>query len=235
MQRNSAWYGLTVAGLVMTVLPACVNRPLPSFVSLENPFQRDKVNEDSFGPLPVEQVEMLRRLANEAEGLDLGRQERVSQDLARRVSSEADPHLRLEIVKTLGTFSTTAASQGLRTALSDGDADVRIAACQALGRRENGEAVQMLAGVLGSDTEIDVRLTAVRELGRFQSTAALRALGSALDETDPALRYRVVEALRKSSPHDYGGDIAAWKRYSLGENYSPSPPPTIAERFRQLF
>ena len=80
----------------------------------------------------------------------------------------------------------------------------------------DGEAVQVLAGVLASDSDRDVRMAAACGLGHSHDPAAAQALGTALNDPDPAMRYRAMKALRESTGKNIGtdpSDAERWRKY----------------------
>ena len=124
--------------------------------------------------------------------------------------------MRGEILRTLAAYGGPTADAVLRVAVRDTDADVRVIVCDLWGKRSDAEAVQVLAGVLASDSDRDVRMAAARGLGHSHDPAAVRALGTALDDTDPAMRYRAMRALRESTGKDIGtdpSDADRWRQY----------------------
>jgi HEAT repeat protein len=162
-------------------------------------------------------------------------QERISGELAAAFPVEADPLIRLEIVRALDGYPTAAAASTLDAALGDSDGDVRIAACKVWGERGGPEAVAKLQGVLASDLDQDVRLAAARALGETGDPAAVSALGDALADADPAMQYRAVQSLRSVTGEDFGNDVNRWRQYVRGESPAPENPTPIVQRFRRLF
>jgi hypothetical protein len=63
----------------------------------------------------------------------------------------------------------------------------------------------------------------------------VQALGIALDDADPALQHRAVQSLERVSGEDFGDSVPAWRQYVRGEPVNAPEPPSIAERFRELF
>ena len=97
--------------------------------------------------------------------------------------------IRRHIVLTLGHFKTASSTAVLQAAVSDSDSTVRIAACEAWGRRGGPEAAERLTGLLTSDTNLDVRLAAARAIGQTHEKSALQPLAEALSDGDPAIQY----------------------------------------------
>jgi hypothetical protein len=223
-------------GLLCFVL-GCANSPLrDSFVLGWLPERGDDIADlEQYGPIPAQEIVQLRKLAEEASQASSEVQQRLSADLLERVQNEADAEVRAAIVEALGVCNTALAIQGLREAAVDAERDVRIVACEALGRRADADSVNLLAQVLGSDTDMDVRLAAARSLAGIDSPTALRALGTALDDQSPALQYRVIQSLRAVSPHDYGGDLGAWRQFAQGGTPPVPETPVFAKRFRRWF
>lgn len=183
---------------------------------------------------PNERVVELRELGKEAPKRSQEEQEEVSANLAKAIRTELDPFIRAEIVRALAQFQTGSASAVLAAGLKDPDTEVRIACCEALGKRGGTASVEALSEALTNDTDVKVRLAAARGLGETKDPAAVKALGLALEENNPALQLRAVESLRLVSGKEYGNDVAAWREFAAGREPPPYTP-TVAERVRNLF
>jgi HEAT repeat protein len=178
----------------------------------------------------------LRSRRKSVRNLSPDEQERAAVELAQRLGEEEHSVLKIEIVRTLAELPSPVAAEALKTVSSDADPDVRVVCCEAWGRRGGAESRQMLAEMLGSDTDLDVRIAATRQLGKFKNDPeALQAMRLALDENNPALQYRAVEALKGMSGRDYGSDLVAWRDYIDGGNPAQPPPATIAERLKSWY
>lgn len=182
---------------------------------------------------PPERMRAIRQLGQRAARQDPGEQNRVAGQLAEMYAQERDPLIRGQILHSAGYLAGPNTLALLRQGLQDPDADVRVMACQALGRVGGPEAAAALAEALGSDTDPDVRLAAVKALGETGDASAVRALGIALEERDPAMQYLAVASLRQIAPVDYGNDVPRWRSYVRGEPVPPEPPVSLVERIRQ--
>ncbi|NUQ66518.1 MAG: HEAT repeat domain-containing protein [Pirellulales bacterium] len=184
---------------------------------------------------PYERMKSLRGLAGEARSMPGERQQQVSAELAAQYQQEADPLIRLEMLRTLAQFPTEPASGVLRTAMSDSDPDVRVVACELWGKRGGADATAVLVEALSRDSSADVRLAAARALGVTGDSAATTALGAALDDPDPAMQVRAVNSLRQVTGKDFGGDVDRWRQYVKGEPPAPAKPVSLADRVRNMF
>ncbi|MFH1267133.1 MAG: HEAT repeat domain-containing protein [Planctomycetota bacterium] len=185
---------------------------------------------------PAERVAVLRKMGKKAAWAKPEEQERISGELASAFRGEPDPLVRAEIVRAISRYPTVAAASVLEVAVDDSDADVRLIACEAWGRRGGPEAVAKLSEALASDVDPDVRLMAARGLGKAGESGAVAPLGEALEDRDPAMQYVAVESLREVTGEDFDNDVNQWRQYVKGEEPTPSQPPvSIAERFRRLF
>jgi hypothetical protein len=183
---------------------------------------------------PSEQTKRLRQLAKDGPARPADEQQRLVGLLVESLQKQPDPLIRAEIVRTMAKFPTPAAGAAVRAALKDSEAEVRIAACELLGRPSDPGAVAALSETLTSDVEVDVRLAAARALGQSQDPAAVRALGVALDGPDPAMQYRAVASLRSATGKDFGNDVQRWRQYVKGGSVVPPQSPSLAERLGRL-
>jgi len=202
---------------------------LPSWMPFQSPASDTMPGVTS----PAERIAQLRKLSEQAHTYDAEQRQKISEQLAAAIRQEKDSLIRVEIIRTLGRYPGPAADGILRAALNDADPQVRIAACEAWGRRSDAQAVALLAETLRGDVNIDVRLAAAKALGETRHPAAVAPLGEALDDADPALQYRAVLALQKASGKNLGVDVYRWRQYVKGELKETSP--TLADRLKQWF
>lgn len=182
---------------------------------------------------PPERMRAIRQLGERAARQDPIEQNRLAGQLAEMYAQEPDPLIRGQIIQSAGYLAGPNTLVLLRSGLKDRDADVRVLACESLGRLGGPEAAAALAEALGSDTDPDVRLAAVKALGQTSEPSAIPLLGMALDERDPAMQYQAVASLRKIAPVDYGNDVERWRSYVRGEPVPPEPPLALVERIRR--
>jgi HEAT repeat protein len=221
---------LMLCGLAAVTAAGCADVDfLPSWM----PFQGPASDKLPGVVTPRERIEKLRAMSDTAGSVSSDERLRRSQQLAADIRSEKDPLIRLEIIHALGRYPGPAADAILKAALGDTDVQVRVAACEAWGRRGDAQAVALLSEALRSDVDADVRLAATKALGETKNPAATPALGEALNDGDPAMQYQAVLSLKKATGKDLGDDVDRWQRYVRGE--PPGPAPSLAERIRRLF
>jgi HEAT repeat protein len=184
---------------------------------------------------PAQRLANMQQQAEKADQQSPAEKERITGDLAKQIQEEQDPMIRRNIVMALGHYDTPAAIAVLQAAVADADSGVRIAACEAWGRRGGQEAAERLANLLSSDTNIDVRLAAARAIGKTHEKSALQPLSELLSDGDPAIQYRVVGAMKEISGKDYGNNLELWRAYARGENPQEPPGPSLAQRVKQFF
>jgi len=200
-----------------------------------NPFSRGASDTLPGLTPPAERIKALQKLARK--GTDAGEPEReqVAVELGGAIRVEEDPMVRAAIIRTLGEFPCETASRILRAALEDKDPDVRVAACEAWGKRGDQEAVDVLGGILRSDNDIDVRLAATGALGKSKQPSAVQALEPAINDKDPAMQYRAVLSLKQITGKHFGNNVIRWQQYVRGEIPEPPKPVSVADRIRRLF
>ncbi len=190
------------------------------------PFAGGGTSDPSGITAPAERMEQLRKLAQRASSSGAEKKAGISQQLAAAIQTEDDPLIRAEIIRALGEYPGAASDSVLRSALNDSDAEARIAACEAWGKRGNAEAISLLSGTLRSDVDVDVRLAAARALGDTDDPAAVAALGEVLTDRDPAMQYRAVISLRQITGKNLGNDVNRWRQYV--QSTGPSRAESVA-------
>jgi HEAT repeat protein len=184
---------------------------------------------------PYERIASLRKLAGKAKWASAEKKRQVSAELARDIKTEGDPLIRAEIVRALEEYPSEESDAVLGFALHDPDADVRTAACKALGKRGGAEAAALLAGTLGGDIDKDVRLAAARALGDTKDAAAVAPLAQALDDKDPAMQVRAASSLSQITGKDFGVDVHGWQQYVRNELPGLQRPAVVAGGGKQSF
>lgn len=184
---------------------------------------------------PAERLAALETIREKAGWADSAEKEQIAAQLVAAYDEGSDPMIRAAIVRAATGYQMAGAADMMHRALGDPDASVRAAACEALGRRGDAEAVRLLSGALASDVDSDVRLAAVAALGQTGDRGAISALGEALEDADPAMQYRAVQALQRITGENLGNDANQWRMYVRGEIPPSDPPVSIVERFRRMF
>lgn len=193
----------------------------------------DEHRKEKYGLTADQRVKVIEEQAEAARDGGADAIAAFTNELTRTVLAEHDPRVRAEILRVVAEFDTPAALAICRGGLEDPDERVRMAACQAWGRRGGAEAVALLAQRYETDTEIDVRLQAVRMLGEVKDRAAIPALARALEDADPAVQYRAVAALKHVSGRDLGNDVNRWRAWAADP--ASEPEWSMAETFRKIF
>jgi len=227
--RRLSWAAIQL----LLALPAgCAEGGWRSWAFWPSQTEPDTTQYSKYGPSSSQRIAEIRTLATGAAGTP-DDAERISSELARRIQSERDAIVRAEIIRSIAAYPTTTATAVLKGGLQDSNTEVRIASCQALGKRQSPESVAALSGALSSDTDIDVRLAAARALGRSGDPAAVAALGVALEDSDPAMQICAVESLREVTHENFGNDVNAWRQYV--QRGQPPKDESIAGKARDLF
>jgi HEAT repeat protein len=190
--------------------------------------------ERKYGPTADQRIEELAADAKKAKAGSHADQVEFTRKLSEEILQEHDARVRCVILDTVAEFETPAATAICTGALEDPDERVRMAACTAWRKRGGSEAVEQLAARYRTDREIDVRLRALRELGELGDKEAVPVLAKALEDSDPAVQYRAVGALKKVSGRDLGDDVNKWREWAADPDGS-SAEWSIAEEFRKVF
>jgi HEAT repeat protein len=181
-----------------------------------------------YGPVSWQKIDQLKELRKS------GAAATHENQLAEQFRLEKDPMVRVEVVRTLAHVPTPTAGAVISAALQDSDVDVRVTACQEIGKIGGEEASRLLGAALAGDTSVDVRIAATKALGNMRDAQAVPLLVVALEDPDPALQLRGMEAMRLATGKDLGNDVNRWREYAL------RPDPAVAEeslaaKLRRLF
>jgi hypothetical protein len=182
---------------------------------------------------PAMRSEAVKEFGMRSTGVDSPEQREITDQLARQIQVEPDPLVRQAVVKAIAEFHTPMARQVLEAGLSDQDDMVRVACCDALGKRAEPETVPTLAAALRDEKDADVRLAAVKALGQIKSPEAIKALAIALEDRDPAMQFAGVQSMKSVTGEDYGRDVEAWRQVAAGQVPAAPQTPSIAERLRK--
>ena len=148
-------------------------------------------------------------------------QETFAAEMARQMPNETDFNVRLAMVNLLAKMETPSANAVLYAGMKDPEADIRVTCCQAWTNKPSPETTHMLAEVLSSDTNLDVRHGGGEGASHAHDKEAVAALGQALDDSDPGLRYCVMESLRYvTGKRSIGDDVEKWREIAK----QPDPP-----------
>jgi hypothetical protein len=224
---------LAVALLSLLVAGGCSNGLFTTQDSSWNLFASKKKKPP--GPeiaSPKDRMKAMNELAKRAHSMSPDEQQRDAVTLAHEIQREEDPLIRAHIVKTLASFEAPAATAVVAAASRDPDAIVRIRCCEAWGHRGGAEARAALLQMAKDETDFDVRTVAVRQLGKLKDSTLVPELAELLDETDPALQYCAIEAMRDISGKDFGDSVDAWRDFAKGG----SPPQiSVADKIKRRF
>jgi HEAT repeat protein len=212
----------------------CADGPFGQLTAL-NPYYRDQWEKDErAGPTFHTPLAELRAIRRNPTGLSPEEQRRLIPTLADIVQNSTNTIVRAEATLALAEFPAPETIPALQVAIHDEDPDVRMAACNAWGRRGGPEALDALSQTVSDDSDTDVRLAATAELAEFRDQQTVQALAVALNDKDPALQHRAVQSLKSVSGQDYGDNVPAWRDYVEGRSPVLPEPPTIAERLRAI-
>ena len=201
-----------------------------------NPYMRRQWKEDeSVLPTYYTHLRRIRALEEQVASMPPEEQQRVAAELTRLIAEERNTQLRSAAVRSLSAFPRPLNQHGIHMAASDTDPRLREAACQALERQGDAEALRVLATLIEHDDNLDVRLAAARGLSSFRDPQAVAALGRALDDTNPAIQLRAIYALRDSTGRNYGENIELWRSYVRGENPAEPPASSLASQVQSWF
>lgn len=195
--------------LMCMLVTGCAQIP-----TIRNPFDGPPpAYKTQYGPTPAERVEQLRALNDTAASLSEDKQAALCSELAESFDNGRDPIIRRQVIRTLGSFSTPAAVPVLIRANEDPDPRIRVAACEAWGKRQRPESLASLSSLFANDNDSNVRLAACQALGQFQSLDAIQQLANGLDDRNPAIQFASIQSLKSSTGKELGNNVNDWVEY----------------------
>lgn len=229
-RTGGSWHAVAWIAVAACCLPLAGCKTWKKLTTSEKTLAEER----TYGATADQRIDQLAADAKKAKAGSHADQVEFTQSLVKAMLDEHDPRVRCVILETAAEFETAAATAICKGALEDPDERVRMAGCTAWRKRGGAEAVELLAVRYRADPEIDVRLRALRELGDLGDREAVPVLAKALEDSDPAVQYRAVGALKKVSGRDLGDDVNKWREWAADPDGSTAEW-TIAEGFRQLF
>lgn len=212
---------------------------------------------------PVERKKQIRLKGEKGAKAPAAEQELLVAQLMSEYWTAPDPNMRREAVDAMAKIPHRKRDEFMKEILTDKDPFVRISALEALGKTFAGsrsELVDILAEHLKSDPDKDVRLVAARLLGnegkletsdkknktpqenlpqvsRELHDTVVFALGDALLDKVPAIRYEAMQSLASVTEKDFGNDINRWIRfimYKKGETNEMPAERSFAEKLPSI-
>ena len=136
----------------------------------------------------------------------------VETELAPRLTNAGYQTSSLHTLELAGHLHSDSIRNALVLASGSSTAEVRVAACQALGQHGRPEAVFPLSARIG-DTHWQVEIAAIRALQTIGGAKAVNALVTAAGMAPGRLRTEVTAALRQLTGQDPGSDPGSWKAW----------------------
>ena len=227
--RSRTALAIGILGVAL-FLPGCAKRFGGAW-----PFGEDETAAlKKYGPAPVQRIEEMQARGKKMAKTSPQEQEAFCAEMAKQMPRESDCNVRLAMIGIMGTMNTPSAKAVLYAGMKDPETDVRIACCDAWAKHSDGSSTRILAETLSGDTDMDVRQAAAKALASSHDKAAVAALGTALEDPNPAMQYVAVAGLKNVTGKDLGNDVNAWRQLAK----QPDPPlreMTLAEKLRQVY
>ncbi|MDD2540936.1 MAG: HEAT repeat domain-containing protein [Desulfuromonadaceae bacterium] len=116
----------------------------------------------------------------------------------RPLLKDPEPEVRIAAAEAIEALEKICSVEDILATLKTGNMGARIGAIYALGE-VGGERVLSALVYCARRPEVDIRAAAAAVLGRLALPAALPVLGELLDDENPAVQGRAIEALRNFS------------------------------------
>ncbi|GIW93764.1 MAG: hypothetical protein KatS3mg110_1805 [Pirellulaceae bacterium] len=222
-----------IAQLVATVLLCAGCAGCVELHALNPYYRRQWAEDERLMPSFHTHWKRIRAIRQQAHHMTPEDQATTARELTRLIQEDSNLVLRITAVQSLMVFPPELSRQGIYAAATSQDAELRAAACPGLRQLGDEQAIALLVNLFEQDTNVDVRAAALRAMDGLDHPLVYRALAAALDDNDPALQYRAMEALAHTTGRRYGHDVAAWKAYLRGENPPEPRPGSWVERLTE--
>lgn len=199
---------------------------------------------------PLERKKAIRKKGEMGAKVSEAEKDLLISHLIVEYRTSPDPNMRRESVDAMAKIDHPKRDRYMKEILKDSDPFIRISALEAIGKSYDGpkqERADILIEHLKRDPDKDVRLVSTRLLGTVgklmiekpaQSQGDTRqtinlALGDALLDKVPAVRYEAMKSLAQTTGKDYGVDIDRWLQhvqYMKGETKELPRERTFAEK-----
>jgi HEAT repeat protein len=166
----------------------------------------------------------LGEIAKRASRLSESEKEQAVAQLAPFIQDEKIIQVRVDALYTLGEINNQSAETLIIYGLKDPEAEVRIAAINALALRRTPSAGEELIRVIGADTDKDVRATAIRNLEHYPGDATVEALAQVLNEPETALQYAAMKSLDSVTGSSIGINVSQWKEVLASRSSNANSP-----------
>ena len=221
---SRTWIALTLAVLVLLVLPGCKGKG-KSFTlqgAMSKMFSSAKPSEMVAMAFDSEDPDKRREGITLLSDRKWGREEPYLKGYSVILRSDPDPRVRSAAVRALGRSSATDYLQDVIKALDDEAGPVRWDAAASLdslipqcGEKQGDEispdgAIGPLSRCALGDPSADVRGSCAAALKHFRNPEVLRTLKGCLRDSNLAVRYRARESLIAILGRDLGADPQDW-------------------------
>lgn len=226
-------FAIAMMACTAATTAGCTDGPMFQLKRISPWHQREWRRDRELGPTFSQRLEELELLESQVASMPEPDREKWAGVLEKIVTSDTSAEMRARAAGVLALTDSEATLRGLNAASTDEVEKVRLAVCQAWGKRRDEHARDMLLSLAKADESDDVRQAALASLGNFNSPEVRAMLVESLDNKSPAIQQQAVVSLRTLTGRDYGGDFDAWKRYVGGEEVAEPAPATMTARLMQ--
>lgn len=202
---------LIAIGIVVSSFTGCAEGPLWKVGGYFPWVQAKWAAEEQIAETVHAKKKRLRDLAKRARTMSEAEKEQTVAQLVPYIQNEKIIQLRVDALYALGEVNSQSAENLIMQGLKDPEAEVRMAAVNALAMRRTQTAGTELIRMIRSDTDKDVRAAAIRALASYPGDATVDALAQVLNEPEPALQYVAMQSLDAVTGSNIGINITEWK------------------------
>ncbi|MDR1959568.1 MAG: HEAT repeat domain-containing protein [Planctomycetaceae bacterium] len=181
--------------------------------------------------VPRDRIQLIREKGEKGKSLPEDRKMVLLEQLADEYLHSPDPNVREESIRSIMQLNLPEGFAVIKASTNDEAVFVRMAACDALAKLKTEETAHALRHVLLHDPDADVRHRAAKNLAVYPNDQdTIQALGKALDDKTPSVRFQAMQSLRQVSDQNFDNDILRWKQFVNGEAPSPARKRSFTEK-----